>query len=266
MAPDNSIVVKGTVSSSWLSSLPFLSSTSEKLEFENRFQFDLKATIVLMNSVEGCCRHKDFQVVIDPGTGGIYHLDFDRCYGMSSVSFHRVKSILTVAVDLLRQRTGVDMRYLVVELMAAIEPPKYCTDLEKNKKHGKAKKGEKQDKEKRKHNQRNGEISARIITFPGLDSVCSTILNFVHRDYVFIFKLKKNSGYSVIFVYALGTVLSTTVCCFVQCSLLVVTFFEHQSLNISCQDHISHVLEYSCCKIGCLCWVWYSTPTWLVQI
>ena len=38
-------------------------------------------------------------------------------------NFYSFKSLLTVAVNLLRQRTGVEMRYLDVELMTAIEPP-----------------------------------------------------------------------------------------------------------------------------------------------
>lgn len=134
VAPDRSIVVKKAVSSTWLSSVPLLSLASERLDFERRLQSDLNATLVLLNSAEGRCLHKDFQVVLDPGTGGIYHLDFDRCYGLRDVDYYCPHNLLSVAADLLRRRTGVAMSSLVAELMTAIEPPEYCTGLENGRK------------------------------------------------------------------------------------------------------------------------------------
>lgn len=67
--------------------------TAEKLEkslarrhadvrdFEARLRFDFNATVVMMTAANGpgSCLFVDFQVMVDPVAGGIYHLDFDRC-------------------------------------------------------------------------------------------------------------------------------------------------------------------------------------------
>lgn len=54
--------------------------TAKKLsQLEQQLESDIKALCRMI--CETSCLIKDFQFLIDPWTGKIYHLDFDRCYG-----------------------------------------------------------------------------------------------------------------------------------------------------------------------------------------
>jgi len=55
-------------------------SATKLLEFKKKLQFDLKETLMMLNSTEGSCLRKDFQVFINPFAGRIYHIDIDRCF------------------------------------------------------------------------------------------------------------------------------------------------------------------------------------------
>ena len=48
--------------------------------FAETLQSDLNRTIQMMESPEAACLSKDFQLVIDTTTGGIIHIDIDRCF------------------------------------------------------------------------------------------------------------------------------------------------------------------------------------------
>ena len=48
--------------------------------FEDTIRCDLNTTSTALLSTEGNCMVADFQVFIDPQSGKIYHLDFDRCF------------------------------------------------------------------------------------------------------------------------------------------------------------------------------------------
>ena len=49
-------------------------------QFETQLRQDLNATLRTLWSSEGFCLWADFQLLIDPYKGSIYHLDFDRCF------------------------------------------------------------------------------------------------------------------------------------------------------------------------------------------
>ena len=48
--------------------------------FAETLESDLNRTIQMMESPEAACLSKDFQLVIDTTTGGIIHIDIDRCF------------------------------------------------------------------------------------------------------------------------------------------------------------------------------------------
>jgi len=59
--------------------LPKLSEVELQI-FEEQLRSDLNQTLEMINSNEAPCLLNDFQVAIDPITGRIYHIDFDRCF------------------------------------------------------------------------------------------------------------------------------------------------------------------------------------------
>lgn len=59
---------------------PGRSAAAGRREFAAQLQFDHNATVRMLTSPEGACMANDFQVLVEPGTGRIYHLDFDRCH------------------------------------------------------------------------------------------------------------------------------------------------------------------------------------------
>ena len=59
--------------------LPKLSEVELQI-FEEQLRSDLNQTLEMINSNEAPCLLNDFQVAIDPTTGRMYHIDFDRCF------------------------------------------------------------------------------------------------------------------------------------------------------------------------------------------
>jgi len=51
-----------------------------RLEFATRMLTDLDASLKMLNSTMGSCLKYDFQILIDPETGRLYHFDIDRCF------------------------------------------------------------------------------------------------------------------------------------------------------------------------------------------
>jgi hypothetical protein len=82
-------------------------SGSKLMEFEKRLRFDFNATVAALmdNSTGGHCLRKDFQVMVDPHTGSIYHLDFDRCFEHKPMKFCP-PGLQAFAGALLSQRSG----------------------------------------------------------------------------------------------------------------------------------------------------------------
>jgi hypothetical protein len=53
---------------------------ASRLKFAERMLTDLDASRKMVNSTMGSCMKYDFQILIDPKAGSLYHFDIDRCF------------------------------------------------------------------------------------------------------------------------------------------------------------------------------------------